>query len=117
MPSRPENAGTCGYCGEVITKRGVTKHLEKCPMRIEALQTATDSQRPMETIWHLRVQDADNKDFWLDLEMNLTFPVIRAASDQQSVLLYRPTRAGWCNPAECIFRQPGRGSIPSRAGR
>ncbi|PKO13490.1 MAG: hypothetical protein CVU39_18995 [Chloroflexi bacterium HGW-Chloroflexi-10] len=70
MPRSPENTGTCGYCGEVITKRGVTKHLEKCPMRIEALQTATDSQRPMETIWHLRVQDADNKDFWLDLEMN-----------------------------------------------
>lgn len=70
MPRRPENPGTCAYCGEVITKRSVTKHLEKCPKRIESLQSATVSSRPMETLWHLRVQDAYDKDYWVDLEMN-----------------------------------------------
>ena len=70
MPRRPENPGTCGYCGEVVTKRGVLKHLEKCPRRQAALSAAEASSRPVETLWHLRVQDAYDKDFWLDLEMN-----------------------------------------------
>jgi hypothetical protein len=69
MPNRPENPGACAYCSEVITKRSVSKHLEKCPKRLESLQTAAASGRPEETLWHLRVQDAYNKDYWLDLEM------------------------------------------------
>ncbi len=70
MPRSPDNPGTCAYCGETITKRGVAKHLEKCARRQEALQAAEASKRPVEMLWHLRVQDAYNKDFWLDLEMN-----------------------------------------------
>jgi hypothetical protein len=69
MPRGPENPGTCAYCGEAITKRGVMKHLEKCSERQEALASAAASSRPVETLWHLRVQDAYDKDFWLDLEM------------------------------------------------
>jgi hypothetical protein len=69
MPRRPENPGTCGYCGEIITKRGVVKHLNKCPKRQEALSAAEASSQPVETLWHLRVEDAFDKNFWLDLEM------------------------------------------------
>ena len=69
MPRKPESRGTCAYCGEVITKRSVTKHLEKCPPRLETIQAAEASSRPVETLWHLRMQDARDKDFWLDLEM------------------------------------------------
>ena len=69
MPRKPESRGTCAYCGEVITKRSVAKHLEKCPPRLEMLQAAEASSRPVETLWRLRVQDAYDKDFWLDLEM------------------------------------------------
>ncbi len=69
MPRRPENPGTCAFCGEVITKRGVRKHLDKCPKRQEALTRAAAGNRLEETLWHLRVQDAYDKDFWLDLEM------------------------------------------------
>jgi hypothetical protein len=69
MPRRPENPGTCAYCGEVITRRGVNKHLDTCSQRQEALEIAAASDRPMETLWHLRVQDAYISDFWLDLEM------------------------------------------------
>jgi len=69
MPRRPENPGICAYCGEIITKRGVAKHLDKCPKRQEALTAAEANNRPEETLWHLRVQDAYDKDFWLDLEM------------------------------------------------
>ncbi|MDD2695043.1 MAG: hypothetical protein PHD58_03865 [Anaerolineales bacterium] len=69
MPRKTESRGTCAYCSEVITKRGVTKHLDKCSRRLEALQAAAASSQPVETLWHLRVQDAYDKDFWLDLEM------------------------------------------------
>jgi hypothetical protein len=69
MPRGPENPGTCAYCDEVITKRGVSKHLDKCPKRQETLASAATSSRPVETLWHLRVQDAYDKDYWLDLEM------------------------------------------------
>jgi hypothetical protein len=69
MPRRPENPGTCAYCGEIITRRGVAKHLDKCSKRLEALIAAETSNRPEETFWHLRVLDAYDKDFWLDLEM------------------------------------------------
>jgi hypothetical protein len=68
MPRGSENPGTCAYCDEIITRRGVSKHLDKCPKWQAALEAAASSQ-PVETLWHLRVQDAYDKDFWLDLEM------------------------------------------------
>ncbi len=61
MPRKPENPGTCTYCGEVVTKRSVTKHLEKCPKRLETLQITASSDRPVETLWQLRIQDAYDK--------------------------------------------------------
>lgn len=69
MAHRTGNPGTCAYCGEVIAKRSVVSHLKKCPKRQETLSLAEASNRPVDTLWHLRVQDAHNKDFWLDLEM------------------------------------------------
>ncbi len=66
MPRKPENPGTCAYCGETITKRGVDKHLAGCQKRLAAVQA---SSQPEENLWRLRVQDAFDKDFWLDLEM------------------------------------------------
>lgn len=69
MARSPETRGTCVYCGEVITKRGVMKHLQKCPKWLEQFQAAEASSRPVEMLWHLRAQDAYDKDFWLELEM------------------------------------------------
>lgn len=70
MPRTPESRGTCLFCGETIVKRSVSKHLEKCPKRLARFQTADASTRPQETLWHLRVQGAYAKEYWLDLEMN-----------------------------------------------
>lgn len=61
MPRKPESRGTCAYCGKVITKRNLSKHLDKCPKRQEALQSATHSSRPAVTLWHLLVQEAYEK--------------------------------------------------------
>ena len=69
MSRKPDSRGTCAYCGEVINKRSVTRHLDKCARRLEAVQSAAASSRPVETLCHLRVQDAYDKDYWLNLEM------------------------------------------------
>ena len=70
MPRNPESRGTCLFCSEIIVKRSVSKHLAKCPKRLENIQAADASTRPQETLWHLRVQGAYAKEYWLDLEMN-----------------------------------------------
>ena len=69
MPRTSESRGTCFFCGEKIIKRIASKHLEKCPKRLESIQVADASGRPAETIWHLRVQGTEARDYWLDLEM------------------------------------------------
>ena len=69
MPRTPESRGICLFCGETIVKRSVLKHLEKCQKRLESIQAAENSARPQETLWHLRVQGANAKEYWLDLEM------------------------------------------------
>lgn len=69
MPRNPESRGRCSFCGEIVTKRGLVKHLENCPKWLEQLQAAEISSRPVETLWRLRVQDAYAKDYWLELEI------------------------------------------------
>jgi len=69
MSRRPENPGICTFCGEIVTKRGSYKHLDKCQKWQAALRAAAASRRPEKTLWILRVQDAYNKDYWLNLEM------------------------------------------------
>ena len=50
MSRKPESRGTCAYCGEIITRRTVQKHLETCPPYQESLQAAEASDRPVETL-------------------------------------------------------------------
>ena len=69
MPRKPQSRGTCAYCGAEFAKTAMSRHLETCPRRMEIIQAAETSERPVESLWSLRVQDAYDKDFWLDLEM------------------------------------------------
>jgi len=69
MPRKPESRGACAYCGEEMTKRSVSKHMQTCSKRLENLAAAEKSDRPVEILWHLRIQDAYAKEFWLDLEI------------------------------------------------
>jgi len=66
MPRKPETRGTCAYCGGVVTRRGVDKHLAACQKRQAALQA---SNQPSETLWRLHLQGSYNHGFWLELEM------------------------------------------------
>ncbi|HSG42814.1 MAG TPA: hypothetical protein VLA72_06640, partial [Anaerolineales bacterium] len=69
MARTAQSRGKCQYCGEETAKSGMSRHLAKCEKRAEAVQAANAGRQPEETLWHVRVQDAHDKDFWLDLEM------------------------------------------------
>lgn len=47
----------------------MTKHLTTCPERLAVIAQAEQGKAQPETLYHLRVQDAYAKDFWLDLEI------------------------------------------------
>jgi hypothetical protein len=64
-----QSRGRCQYCGEETTKSGMSGHLAKCEKRAKVMETANAGKQPEETLWHMRVQAAHDKDFWLDLEM------------------------------------------------
>jgi len=61
--------GECTFCGQIIAKNGVTKHLASCTRWKEAIAKAELKKGGDETIYHLRVQAAGQPQFWLDLEM------------------------------------------------
>ena len=67
MSRNPQSRGICAFCKEEFSKGGMRKHLELCPKRAFSISKTIGT--PTETLWHLRVEDAYVKDFWLDLEM------------------------------------------------
>ena len=69
MPRGKQSKGICLYCQQAFTKNSATKHLAMCPKRQAVIEQADRKQGTAETLYHLRVQDAWNKEFWLDLEM------------------------------------------------
>ena len=69
MPRAKQSKGSCGYCETEITKGGVTKHLSACPQRRIVIEKAEQGKAKKETLVHLRVQDAWQPYYWLDLEM------------------------------------------------
>lgn len=69
MARNPQSRGKCQYCGEETAKSGMTRHLAKCEKRAEIIRSANASKKREETLWHLRVVGAHDKEFWLDLEM------------------------------------------------
>ncbi len=69
MPQRKQSKGICTYCGKEVAKSSAAKHLSTCPQHQEAIAKADGSKATSETLYHLRVEDRYQKEFWLDLEM------------------------------------------------
>jgi hypothetical protein len=69
MPKGKMPKGKCEYCGQEIAKSTVSKHLATCSERKAVLAKVAEKGGKGEKLYHLRVQDAHLKDFWLDLEM------------------------------------------------
>lgn len=66
MPRKPETRGACAFCGETLLRRAILKHLSTCQ---NYQQAQAQSALPVENIWRVRVQDAYNSDYWLELDM------------------------------------------------
>lgn len=75
MAGRKQSRSECLYCGAQTTKAAMTRHLQGCARRLEAISKADMGKGQAETLLHLRVQDAELKDFWLDLEMRGAAPL------------------------------------------
>src|SRR5512134_2656090 len=70
MSRKKQTRGPCAYCGQELAKGGMLKHLATCAQRQKALAEADQKRGEKQKLYHLRVQDAWQGDFWLDLEMN-----------------------------------------------
>lgn len=64
-----QSRGNCVYCGKEMSKGGLSRHLKSCSERQEAIAKADAGRGKVEMIYHLQVEDAWNRDFWLHLEM------------------------------------------------
>jgi hypothetical protein len=53
-----------------MAKGGLSKHLPNCTQRQKVIAEVEQKRDEAQKLYHLRVQDAYNSDFWLDLEMN-----------------------------------------------
>ena len=69
MPRGQQSKGKCAYCGQEVTKSGVSKHLMACAQWKEAVAKSERKKSRGESLYHLRVQAAGLPEFWLDLEM------------------------------------------------
>ena len=69
MPRGNQSKGKCAYCGQEMIKSKMVKHLTTCPERQELMTQAERKKVGSETLYHLRIQDLWQSQFWLDLEM------------------------------------------------
>lgn len=69
MPRGKQSKGTCAYCGTEIAKNAVVNHLSGCLERRAIIEKAMRKKTAPVSLYHLRVQDAHRREFWLDLEM------------------------------------------------
>ena len=70
MAQRKQPEGRCYFCQEIMTRRKLFNHLEKCVKRGEAIETVENSSREPEKLFHLRAKFPYGSEFWLDLEVN-----------------------------------------------
>jgi hypothetical protein len=69
MSRRKQSRGKCTYCERESAKGGMLRHLATCPARRRVIAASDIQPGNKESLYHLRVQDAWQDDFWLDLEV------------------------------------------------
>lgn len=71
MPKTKQSRGDCTFCGREMSRGGLSKHLQSCSARQEAIAEANSAKSGKEqTVYHLQVQDKYSSDFWLHVEVN-----------------------------------------------
>lgn len=67
---RRTSAGECSFCHHAFGKGGMARHLESCPQRRAALETAAARPRVKKAgLFHLVVAGRDLPDYWMHLEV------------------------------------------------
>ncbi len=69
MAHGEQSTGACTYCGKVMTRGGLARHLRTCPQRQQAIALADARRGKDQILYHLQVQDAWSGYYWLHLEM------------------------------------------------
>jgi len=69
MTRGKQSRGQCAFCGYETTKGSMTRHLVACPQRQTHIAGAAQTNRTPEMLYHLRMYDAYDSDFWLDVEV------------------------------------------------
>src|SRR3989338_4087621 len=59
----------CASCNKEITNHKAEKHFTVCSKRLAVIKISESKKVPIETLYHIRVQDSCNGQFWLDMEM------------------------------------------------
>jgi hypothetical protein len=71
MAKGVQSRGRCTYCQGEYSKGGMIRHLAACAARQAAIADAPP-ERAVESLYHLRVDSANDSNYWLDLEVRGT---------------------------------------------
>ncbi len=69
MAKKEQPKGKCYFCQEIMTRRKLFNHLEKCAKREETIEIAEKSKKSSQKLFHLRAKHPYTLEFWLDLEV------------------------------------------------
>lgn len=69
MAGNGKTEGACAFCGKRASRGGMSRHLQACPARRDAIRGADARPGEPEPVFHLQVQTPGGSDFWLHLEM------------------------------------------------
>jgi len=67
--TRQVTKGRCAYCDRDFANSGMSRHLQSCSARQQALAATQAAAGVTQTLYHLMVRDAASPLFWLHLEM------------------------------------------------
>ncbi|MDW7761621.1 MAG: hypothetical protein SCM96_13435 [Acidobacteriota bacterium] len=69
MSINDQNRGACVFCGREFARGGMTRHLAKCEKRAE-VWSKINAKGQEGVLYHLQAQDADDRTYWLNLEVD-----------------------------------------------
>ena len=113
MPRQPQTKGVCAFCAQQIGKGTVARHLSACAPYQSALEKSATSKIADQTLFHLRVQDAHDPSFWLDLEMSGDATLKKLDAYLRAIWLeccghlseFTGGKGGWGNPKVGMARR------------
>jgi hypothetical protein len=100
MPKNKQYSGTCFFCNQEFSKRGMGKHLQACKARKASMEKL--DQKKKKVFYQLVAEDAYSHYYWLHLEMEGNTSLEKLDSYLRSIWLE-------CCHHLSDFLEPGRG--------